>query len=53
VLRRSGLLAGTWCLDPNEVLSPGQADEIDRVYRAYPHLNDDAFVQSHLDSWLS
>lgn len=53
VLRRAGLLAGIWCLDPNEVLSPGQLDEIDRVYRAYPHLNDDAFVQSHLDSWMS
>lgn len=53
VLRRQGLLEGIWCLDPNETLSPGQADEIDRVYRAYPHLNDDAFVQSHLDEWLS
>jgi hypothetical protein len=52
VLRRQGLLEGTWCLDPNEALSPGQADEIGRVYRSYPHLNDDAFVAEHLDEWL-
>lgn len=53
VLRRQGLLEGIWCLDPNETLSPGQSEEIDRVYRAYPHLNDDAFVAEHLDEWLS
>jgi len=53
VLRRQGLLEGIWCLDPNEGLSPGQAAEIDRVYRAHPHLNDDAFVRDHLDNWLS
>lgn len=53
VLRRQGLLEGTWCLDPNETLSPGQADEIDRVYRAYPHLNDDTFVRDNLNQWLA
>ncbi len=53
VLRRQGLLEGTWCLDPNEDLSPGQAQEIDRVYAAYPHLNDDHFVESNLDKWLA
>jgi hypothetical protein len=53
VLRRQGLLEGIWCLDPNETLSPGQAEEIDRVYRSYPHLNDDAFVAEHLHEWLS
>jgi dihydrodipicolinate synthase/N-acetylneuraminate lyase len=53
VLRRQGLLEGIWCLDPKEGLSPGQAEEIDRVYRAYPHLNDDAFVAEHRDRWLS
>lgn len=53
VLRRQGLLAGTWCLDPDEVLSPGQKKEIDRVYRAYPGLSDDAFVAKHRDDWLS
>ncbi len=52
VLRRQGLLEGLWCLDPNEGLSPGQREEIDRVYRAYPHLNDDAFVARYRDSWL-
>ncbi|QDV66865.1 hypothetical protein Poly24_05530 [Rosistilla carotiformis] len=52
VLRRQGLLPGTWCLDPNAVLSPGQSEEIDRVLAAYPHLNDDAFVREHLSKWL-
>ncbi len=52
VLRRQGLLEGIWCLDPNETLSPGQAEEIDRVYRSYPGLNDDAFVAQHRDAWL-
>jgi dihydrodipicolinate synthase/N-acetylneuraminate lyase len=52
VLHRQGLLASTRCLDPGETLSPGQADEIDRVYRAYPHLNDDEFVARHRDDWL-
>jgi hypothetical protein len=52
VLRRQGLLEGTWCLDPKEKLSPGQTEDIDRVYLAYPHLNDDDFVASHLDEWL-
>jgi len=53
VLRRQGLLAGTWCLDPAERLSPGQADEIDRVCRAYPHLTDDGWVAEQLDRWLA
>lgn len=52
VLRRQGLLEGIWCLDPNETLSIGQREEIDRVYRAYPHLNDDAFVREHIDTWM-
>jgi len=53
VLRRQGLLAGIWCLEPHEQLSPGQADEITRVCRSYPHLVDDAFVHEHLEQWLS
>jgi dihydrodipicolinate synthase/N-acetylneuraminate lyase len=53
VLRRQGLLASTRCLDPHETLSAGQADEIDRVYRAYPHLADDEFVAAHLEEWMS
>ncbi len=52
ILRRQGLLEGLWCLDEQEVLSRGQFAEIDRVHQAYPHLNDDAFVASHLDAWL-
>ena len=52
VLRRQGLLEGVWCLDPEEGLSPGQAAEIDRVCRDYPHLNDDEFIQAHLEDWL-
>jgi dihydrodipicolinate synthase/N-acetylneuraminate lyase len=52
VLRRQGLLAGTWCLDPTETLSPGQAEEIDRVYRQYPELTDDDFVRENLDRWM-
>ncbi|MHB1023963.1 MAG: dihydrodipicolinate synthase family protein [Acidobacteriaceae bacterium] len=53
VLRRQGLLEGLWCLDPQETLSPGQREEIDRVYAAYPHLNDDDFVRQGLDRWLA
>jgi dihydrodipicolinate synthase/N-acetylneuraminate lyase len=52
VLRRQGLLAGRWCLDPQEGLSRGQAAAISRVIGAYPELNDDAFVREGLDRWL-
>ncbi len=52
VLCRQGLMAGTWCLDPNEGLSPGQAEEIDRVCRSYPWLTDDNFVAENLAGWL-
>ncbi|TCP53996.1 dihydrodipicolinate synthase/N-acetylneuraminate lyase [Tamaricihabitans halophyticus] len=52
VLRAQGLLAGTWCLDPTEGLSPGQAAEIARVRAAYPWLPDDEFVAEHRDAWL-
>jgi dihydrodipicolinate synthase/N-acetylneuraminate lyase len=53
VLRRQGLLAGRWCLDPHEELSPGQMEEIDRVLARYPYLADDEFVAEHLDTWMS
>ncbi|MDO8585601.1 MAG: dihydrodipicolinate synthase family protein [Armatimonadota bacterium] len=53
VLRRQGLLKDITLLDPNETLSPGQMEEIDRVYAAYPHLNDDEFVSQRLDEWLA
>lgn len=52
VLRRQGLLEGTWCLDEQERLSPGQLEEIDRIWAAYPHLRDDEFIAEHLDRWL-
>ncbi len=52
VLRRQGLLATRHCLDPKEDLSPGQAEEIDRVTAAYRELTDDAFVGEHLQEWL-
>ena len=52
ILRQQGLLLGRWCLDPHEELSPGQLEEIERVCRSYPTLQDDAFVREHLDEWL-
>ena len=52
ILRRQRLMAGRWCLDPNEDLSPGQLEEIDRVLRVHPALTDDAFVAANVDDWL-
>jgi dihydrodipicolinate synthase/N-acetylneuraminate lyase len=52
ILRRQGLLQGTWCLDPTETLSPGQAEELDRVMRRHPSLGDDDFVRENLERWL-
>ncbi len=52
ILRRQGLLQGIWCLDREEGLSPGQAAELTRVSRDYPHLTDDAFVAQHRQRWL-
>ncbi|MBE7417068.1 MAG: dihydrodipicolinate synthase family protein [Ideonella sp.] len=52
VLRRQGLLEGIWCLNPVEGLSPGQAEELDRVHAAHPELHDDAFVREHRVRWL-
>jgi len=51
VLRRQGLMKGIWCLNPEETMSPGQMEEIDRVYAMYPELNDDAFVKEFLADW--
>ena len=53
VLRRQGIFKGTWCLNPDEKMSQGQAEEIDRIYKAYPHLNDDEFIKANLDRWLA
>jgi Dihydrodipicolinate synthetase family len=51
VLRRQGLLLTAHCLDPQEVLSPGQAAGIDRIVATYPELNDNAFVAANLERW--
>lgn len=53
ILRRQGLLEHIQCLDPVETLGPGQLEQIDRVCTAYPHLQDDDFVDQHRDQWLS
>lgn len=53
ILRRQGLLEGIWCLDPNEGLSPGQKEEIDRVCALHGDLADDAFVAAGLSRWLA
>jgi hypothetical protein len=53
VLFRHGLMAGPWCLDPAEGLSPGQREAIDRVLAAYPELLDREFIAEHLTTWLS
>lgn len=53
VLRRQGLFEGIWCLDPDEVLSPGQAEAIARIMRLYPELGDNAFVAANRERWLS
>ena len=53
VLRRQGLLEGIWCLDPEGKLSPGQAQQIDRVYREHSDLADDDFVAANLQRWLN
>jgi len=53
VLRRQGLMKGIWCLDPEEGLSPGQMQEIDRVCNAHADLSDDDFVAANLQKWLA
>lgn len=53
VLRRQGLVPTAFCLDPHEVLSPGQAEELTRMGNAYPESVDDEFVRQHLDKWLA
>lgn len=51
VLRRQGLMQNVYCLNPEEVVSEGQLEEIDRVYAMYPHLNDDAFIKENIANW--
>lgn len=48
VLFRQGLLPSIRCLNPQEVLSPGQQEELNRVIAAYPHLTDAAFVRTFI-----
>jgi len=48
ILRRQKLLDGIWCLNPNESLSSGQLEELDRVCNQYPEFTDDQFVTEYL-----
>ncbi len=52
VLRRQGLVRGTWTLEPHERLSDGQGDAIARLSARYANLDDDVFVTERLDGWL-
>ena len=52
VLRRQGLLDNLVTLN-DEILAESQKNEIDRVYKSYPELNDDEFVKRNLNKWLS
>jgi dihydrodipicolinate synthase/N-acetylneuraminate lyase len=52
VLRRQGLVRGTWTMEPHERLSQGQGDAIARIAEAFPELTDDAWVAERRESWL-
>lgn len=52
VLIRQGLLESNYTINPNEKLSFGQKEEINRVYKLYPELNDDDYVAENIDKWL-
>ena len=51
ILRRQGLMKNIYCLNPEESLSEGQLEELNRVQEKYPHLNDDEFIKAHIDEW--
>lgn len=53
ILQQQCSLASTRCLDPNEVLSPGQTDAIERIRLNSPWMIDDAFVEANRDAWLA
>jgi dihydrodipicolinate synthase/N-acetylneuraminate lyase len=53
VLKEQGILESVSSLDPDEQLSEGQAERIDRIRKNYPHLTDDDFVKENLHKWLS
>jgi hypothetical protein len=52
VLRRQGLVRGTWTFDINEQLSPGQVELIERAIARHPELTDNDFIAENLDDWL-
>lgn len=52
VLKQQGLLKEVITLNPDEQLSPRQADKIDKMRSNYPHLTDDDFVKDNLHKWL-
>lgn len=51
ILHRQGLMKSVRCINPEEQLSAGQAEELDRVCAMYPHLNDNDFVKENLAKW--
>ncbi|MBC8471131.1 MAG: dihydrodipicolinate synthase family protein [Planctomycetes bacterium] len=53
ILKQQGFLEHIGTLDPDEQLSEGQAEMIDRIRASYPHLTDDDFVKENLHKWLS
>jgi hypothetical protein len=52
ILQKQGLLDGIWCLNEDETISPGQREEIERIYQLYPHLNDDEFIRENIKNWI-
>lgn len=48
ILHRQGLMTSTLCLNPDEVLSEGQAEKIVQVSKAYPEVTDDDFAAAFL-----
>jgi len=53
ILRRQDLVEQVLMLDADERLSVRQTAEIDRIYRDYTHLYDDAFVELHAEDWFA
>lgn len=51
VLRRQGLFKNILCLNRSEILSDGQSEEFDRIYKMYPHLFDDDFIKENITKW--
>ena len=51
ILRRQGLMSNIYCLNPDETLSQGQLEELNRIQEKYPHLSDDEFIKQHIDEW--